>query len=537
MKHITLSSLAILLLFTSSCVSVKKHNARLDVKHAPTQLRKDVDYAYKKLKKLHPRLYQFVSKETLDRKFDSLKKSLNAPMDSKAFYSRIAPVIAEVRQGHISAGFPGKRYTRKERKRLNKLKLDFNDLDFEYVEEAVWISNTIGKDSSLVGSELLSIDGKPIRKLFDTYKKTFSSDGYNTTFQERFIALRLKELYRKHEGYLDSVSLQLRKADSVFVKQYKRYNKDSLLLAERIKDSLPKPEKVKLTKAERKAKKKAFKAKRKYNAKRGYIASRKHYNRNLEFLDSTGQTAYMQIRSWTNGPYKKFYEESFAKIDSAGTRNLILDLRDNTGGRLDEIQDFYGYLVDKEFQFVNPAEVNTRLPYFKGFFSPNENAVGAVIKGLLTPGLVIHNLLKARKKEGKLVFNYRNAKLKKPHEHNFKGKLYVLINGNSFSASSILSSNLHGTGRAVFVGEETGGGYNGTVAGHYKTIQLPNTKVGVRFGLMHIEAPYYDTVKGKGIHADQVITSSAVDKAKGIDREMEWILNDIKQGAAITESK
>lgn len=544
MKHlIKLGALTFFILCFLSCISVKKHNARLGVLHSPEALQKDVDYAYRKLKKLHPRLYQFVSKETLDRKFDSLKTSLDSPMDSKHFYEKLSPVISEVRQGHISSNFPGKRYTRKEIKALNKLKLDFNDLDFEYVEDALWISNTRGKDSSIVGSEVLSIDDKAIADVFKAYKKTFSSDGYNTTFQDRFLAFRFSQLYRKHQGYLDSVSLKLRKSDSVFIKQYKRYPKDSLDLAATIKDSLAMAlgdtlaPKKKLTKAARKLKKKQHRAKRKYNQKRGYIASRKHYNRNLEFLDTTGQTAYMQIRSWTNGPYKKFYEESFAKIDSAGTKTLILDLRDNTGGRLDEIQDFYGYLVDKEYQFVNRAETNTRLPYFKGFFSPNETIVGGAIKGVLTPFLVVHNLLRSSKKDGKLVFKYKSSKIKQPYPHNFKGKLYVLINGNSFSASSILSTNLHATQRAVFVGEETGGGYNGTVAGHYKTIQLPNTKVRVRFGLMHIEAPYYSDQKGRGIPADHRIQPTAADRSQGIDPELEWILEDIKKNGALAKNK
>jgi hypothetical protein len=43
----------------------------------------------------------------------------------------------------------------------------------------------------------------------------------------------------------------------------------------------------------------------------------------------------------------------------------------------------------------------------------------------------------------------------------FKGKIYVMING-SFSASSLISSNLK-TPKVTFVGEETGGAFNGTM--------------------------------------------------------------------------
>jgi C-terminal processing protease CtpA/Prc len=43
-----------------------------------------------------------------------------------------------------------------------------------------------------------------------------------------------------------------------------------------------------------------------------------------------------------------------------------------------------------------------------------------------------------------------------------KEKIYVMINGGSFSASSLISSNLK-TPKVTFVGEETGGAFNGTV--------------------------------------------------------------------------
>ena len=65
--------------------------------------------------------------------------------------------------------------------------------------------------------------------------------------------------------------------------------------------------------------------------------------------------------------------------------------------------------------------------------------------------------LKVRKEGEKYLYSTRFSKQKPPKPNNFKGKVYVLINGGSFSASSIISSNLKSTKRAIFVGEETGG--------------------------------------------------------------------------------
>ena len=114
--------------------------------------------------------------------------------------------------------------------------------------------------------------------------------------------------------------------------------------------------------------------------------------------------------------------------------------------------------------------------------------------------------------------------------------MYVLINGNSFSASSILSTNLQATNRAVFVGEETGGAYNGTVAGIYKSYILPNSLIKVRIGLMHIDAPFKTEPDGYGIKPDKYIVPTHQDLINNIDPELDWILMDIKKDKSYSGS-
>ena len=89
------------------------------------------------------------------------------------------------------------------------------------------------------------------------------------------------------------------------------------------------------------------KRQRKYNRKHGYIASRKQYTRNFKFTGQDSTIGFMKIRAFGNGNYKKFYAESFAKLDSAKTKNFILDLRDNGGGRIAEIDYLYAFLNRK----------------------------------------------------------------------------------------------------------------------------------------------------------------------------------------------
>jgi len=64
----------------------------------------------------------------------------------------------------------------------------------------------------------------------------------------------------------------------------------------------------------------------------------------------------------------------------------------------------------------------------------------------------------------------------KPYADAFKGNLYVLVNGGSFSNSGIVCSYLELTKRAVFIGEETAGNKN-IISGEPGDFILPNTKI------------------------------------------------------------
>ena len=78
MKKLFVFSLSMILL--GGCASVKKSTDQRLVLISEKQLKSDIDFVHKKLQKLHPELYWYISKEKLDFKFDSLKSAITAPM-------------------------------------------------------------------------------------------------------------------------------------------------------------------------------------------------------------------------------------------------------------------------------------------------------------------------------------------------------------------------------------------------------------------------------------------------------------------------
>lgn len=514
------SALLILLTFILSCKSNKQFNQELLEPVSVEKLQKDVEYSYKKLQQLHPKLYWYISKEKLDFKFDSLKKSIQHPMTGLAFYKELSQVVKNIGQGHLGVYPSLKKLTKKETEALKKKgKSAFSQFDFEFIENKLFITKNRSRHNIKEMTEVVSINNESPIKLITTYKKRIASDGYNTTFFNQYLGKNFGTFYTLDKGKaLDSIQFQLQfeKKDSIFLVKRDTFG------------TTTKADKIKLSKTE-------IKEKAKFNSKFGYNKETKLFNRQLKFVDKDSTTAIMTIKGFSNGYSHSFYEDSFAEMSVHHTKNLIIDLRNNPGGRLTEIRDLYAYLVDKPFVFIDNYEVVSRTSklhadYFKGG--------GPILKFFKILGAPIYysvGYLNVRKEDNKFVIKNSSSKLKQPNPSNFKGKIYVLINGGSFSASSVISSNLKATKRAFFVGEETGGAFNGTVAAQMPLVQLPNSKVNLRIGLALVSATGKTDVEGRGVFPDKEILPTIEDRKNNIDPELNWILDDIKRDKEVNE--
>ena len=199
-------------LFLFSCQSTKKFNQQLTQPIAVAQLQKDVDYSYKKLKQLHPKLYWYISKEKLDYKFDSLKKSIQQPMTSLAFYKELSQVVKNVGQGHLSVSPSLPKFTKKESQAINKKgKSPFLQFDFEYIDNKLIISKNRSRHNINANTEVVSINSEKPSDLISSFSKRIASDGYNTTFFNRYLGKSFGTFYTLDKGKMqDSIKLLLK---------------------------------------------------------------------------------------------------------------------------------------------------------------------------------------------------------------------------------------------------------------------------------------------------------------------------------------
>lgn len=505
----------------SSCATITEHNAHIDDLISANNLKIDVDYVYNRLQKMHPKLYWYIAKETLDHKFDSLKKTIDKPMKSFDFYQKIAPVLKTIGQGHLTVVPYSKKYSPDDiKKRTKKGIAPFSQLEFELIDNKIYVVKNKSLNKKIkVGTELIGINDKILSELLIKYSTFMASDGLNTTFINRRLGRNFSTFYNYQFGIPDSLTFNFKNNDTITNVFLKRGIVDSIKVNKNNKI-------IKTTVART-----IIKATKKRNDIFGFNKDRKVYNRNLHFLEKDSAVAVMKINGFQLGDYQTFYADSFKRIKELKTSTLIIDLRDNGGGRLSEIANLYSYLATEPYIFADKSEVvsKTSLLMNMNYFKDKPFYIKPLLM-LAAPLIYPLYYFKTHKsKDEKYYLSTTYEKLKNPHKNNFKGKIYVLINGGSFSASSLLSSNLKGSKRAYFVGEETGGGYNGTVAGQMPVVTLPQSKINIRIGLIGC-MPYYKTaVFGHGIYPDKEIVATIEDRIAGQDPELNWVLDNYKK--------
>lgn len=514
------------------CSSVEKYNSHLASKVSVADLQSDINYVEYKINKLHPALDWYISKEALANKFDSLRTTITEPLTPNEFYFKISPVVASVKQGHMGMMPLVNKTEKKERKKLEKKGQNpLNLVTFKYYNDELYLDKNYTKDSLLLsGSKIISVENISPKELHQKYKNTYTSDGLNTTYLSHGFASRFTSYLVGEKQMSDSIHFVLQYKDSIYERILARTKPgkkeiDSLLSK---KDSIA-PVKIALTKAEKAQKKKEAKIERKKNRYFLYNSISKDYTRSLSYIPSDSTVAVLKIKGFKHSQHKKAYDSIFNEIQQNKVKTLVIDLRNNGGGSLAEIHNLYSYLTPEPFVFIDTIKVTNRT----GVATNRLRAIPLAGKIVLSPFILyttVKGIVSVRKgKNDEYYLFNKQTKVTEPKANRFDGKLFVLINGGSFSASCILSSYLKSTNRATFIGEETGGTYNGTVAGTMPVLTLPNSKLKMRVGLQKIAATGKTEEFGRGIMPDVSILETPEQIIDKSDPHIEWILANLKK--------
>lgn len=495
------ASLFLLLFSLYSCIGIKKYNYNVTQrKFSPQELRKDFSVMRSSLEEAHPGIYWYTNKQALDAKFDSVYNSLNDSLTMMDFYKRAAPVIAQIRCGHTRLIMRASRLSKRD---LNEDKAKgkpiFNDIDFRIEGHKLYVVKNYGKNSLLKpGDELVAINNKPLSNLLDIAKTLISSDGYNTTYFDRALEKNAYGWYRLFNKPTDTLQLTIRDSLKERTVSYVR----KLII-----DSKANPDVHTFSVKENKIPR--------------YRGTDDHGQPLLEltYTDKDSTTAVMKVKSFSfaGNNHSKFYRKSFADIKKHGVKNLVIDIRNNGGGTLLASRNLFAHLTNSPFVFLGKTYANKR--FYKA-------PIGFVIN--LNYFLRSLLLFKKDPEHGYLV-NLKGSKPLLPKADNYTGKLAVLINGYTFSASALLAANLKEINRAIFIGEETGGGFNECSAGQLPLLKLPETKLVLRLPLYRLAPNTSTPVKGHGIYPEYTVIPKVSELIKGKDPELDKALAVLRE--------
>ena len=111
----------------------------------------------------------------------------------------------------------------------------------------------------------------------------------------------------------------------------------------------------------------------------------------------------------------------------------------------------------------------------------------------------------------------------------YDGKIYILINGGTFSAASDFAAICKQNKIATFIGQETGGTAAGNNSNGEVMLTLPNSKIRVSLPLFMIVNAVDGAVHGRGVFPDYDIQQSCKDIINELDRELEFAIRLIDQ--------
>ena len=452
-------------------------------KFSPDTVKNTIGDLTKELSIKHPGFFRYTSKQEFTKYIDSVKNTINDSLTALQSYMKLKAIMSKIGCLHTEIAL-SKEYT-------DYLNQQPNLFPFQiyYNGENAYVVNNYSTNPSIAeGDEIVSINGQDMQHIIHQIVQLVPSDGFNLTMKHRAVYFQFPIWYRLIDQTGNfKVVVKRKTGEATYQVKGARYD-------EIVRDGfLREPTRAK----------------------------------QLEFRVENN-IGILTIHTFSNSEIKKsgqnfkdFIDNTFERLAKEKIKNLVVDLRDNTGGSDGNAVYFIKYFFEKPFRYWDRIEVTE---------ASAKDVKGVMLKVFYRKPIQKDSIWLWQKARHVRDFDYYEEQ--EPVSKSYSGNTYVLINGFTMSSSADVAAILSHNKKATFIGQETGGGYQGNTSG-----MMPTAKV-EPFGFT-ITVPlqkyvnYVDTTKnfGRGTIPNYHVHITINDILKGIDKEFETAINLINSNS------
>ena len=409
-------------------IFISIHTSASEASFNQQQVLEDISNLYESLIETHYNPYAYISKKQLKRQYKTLKSSV-----TKSSYSLLETIklyqqlVSSINNGHTEIDFPAASYFKYAESGGTLFPMEITIED----NKALIRANHSIQSSIKKGTELLEINGQPISAILNEIYPLISAERQYFK-NAKLEVYTFPRYYWYAYGQQDSFVITVRNQDSV--------TQHTVEAIDVFDD---------------------------FEAKKDEILDAQPQ---IDFFDDT---AYLNPGhfSGNESKYQQFIENAFAEINAKASKNLIIDLRNNSGGN-DSFSDYLvSYIADKAFKWNSEFSLRTSTllkqdtkinrdltkPYWRSIM---DNETGT---------------------QYEFQFDQHPPVSKNKR---YKGKVYVLVNRHSHSQAAVTAAQIQDYGWGLVVGEETGD-YATLYASQFQ-YALPNTGIVVKISKGYI---------------------------------------------------
>jgi len=427
-------------------------------------LRQDLDVLKANLEAYHTGLYTYTTQAEFENWYADTKKNLK-DTSSHEFFKKINELNGLIRNGHTF--FHINPEQRGKDLQMPAFKV-YKDGEAFFIREC--------QDPKLIGKQIIAINNLPVTQVFDVLLKYEERDGNNLSQPTEELLFSFARKFALEYG--NSAQTELKILDG---------GKTRLVVLK----TIPFEE---------------------VTQKTDYLFD--HGGVEFSIKDSI---AVLTVQTFNKVPLKKAQYTAklktlFKEIAANGLNHLIIDVRNNGGGHTESVEELISFLYDEEFVFYSDV------------YRQHKNWDTSLIPELSQYPKNISSWAHKQGDDGyyRAIAGRDGMKKLKPKKNQFKGKLYVLINGSTLSAAAEFASFIKQYREAVFIGDEAGGNKTQNTSGDWLIIGLPHSKVFAFIPYVLWKMNVTAKNDGHGVQPDYYIKNSIQEEIQGQDAVLQF---------------